>query len=177
MPLGPLQMVDMLGLTLVRDIFAALEAEGAQVVHGGSRAMAAIARMLEAGRSGRPAGFHDYPDGKPLPWTGLSGLFAPTVAPAAELRDRLAWIQSIETLRAMSEGVIADPAQIEVGATLGWGYPLRWGGPLSFIDSTGLPAFARRADDLAAHGARFALPPDLAALAAQALDRWRGSPA
>jgi 3-hydroxyacyl-CoA dehydrogenase/enoyl-CoA hydratase/3-hydroxybutyryl-CoA epimerase len=46
-----------------------------------------------------------------------------------------------------------------VGAILGWGFAPYTGGPLSFIDGVGLPAFVAQADALAdAVGERFRPP-------------------
>jgi 3-hydroxyacyl-CoA dehydrogenase / enoyl-CoA hydratase / 3-hydroxybutyryl-CoA epimerase len=49
----------------------------------------------------------------------------------------------------LDEGVITDPSEADVGALLGWGFAPWTGGPLSYIDAQGLPAFVARCDELA----------------------------
>jgi 3-hydroxyacyl-CoA dehydrogenase/enoyl-CoA hydratase/3-hydroxybutyryl-CoA epimerase len=58
--------------------------------------------------------------------------------------------------------VITDPSEADVGALLGWGFAPWTGGPLSYIDSQGVPAFVARCDELAARYSSERLrPPDI----------------
>ena len=109
-------------------------------------------------------GFYDYhPDGTKTLWEGLAEYY-PIAAeqPDVEiLKKRFLYIQAIETVRCLDEGVLVDPIDGDVGAVLGWSFPSYTGGPLSMIDTIGVEAFLRECQRLEqAHGARFR-PPEL----------------
>jgi 3-hydroxyacyl-CoA dehydrogenase/enoyl-CoA hydratase/3-hydroxybutyryl-CoA epimerase len=72
---------------------------------------------------------------------------------AEELRRRFLYIQALESARCVEEEVITDPADADLGAILGIGYPSWTGGPLSLIDTLGIQPFVEACDLLAvAHG-------------------------
>jgi 3-hydroxyacyl-CoA dehydrogenase/enoyl-CoA hydratase/3-hydroxybutyryl-CoA epimerase len=78
-----------------------------------------------------------------------------------EVRQRLMFIQSVETARCLEEKVLLSPIDADVGAILGWGFPAYLGGPIGQIHSLGVAAFVKACETLAErHGARFA-PPQL----------------
>jgi len=116
--------------------------------------------VRELGRKGRRhgAGFYEYPDGKRAPWAGLREIYHPR-APAAtlaEVKERMLYIQALEAVRALEEGVIGNPGEADVGAVLGIGFPSHTGGVFSFIDTVGVRRFSHRAEQLAARfGERF----------------------
>lgn len=97
----------------------------------------------------------------------------PAPAPAQPSLDEVRWrwlsATALEAVRCLEEGVIDDPAEADVVAVQELGYPAWTGGPLSFIDTTGLRDFVARCDRLSAsEGDRFYVPPWLRARAAQA---------
>ena len=49
----------------------------------------------------------------------------------------------------MEEGVLLAPADGDVGAILGVGFPAYTGGPFCYVDGIGLPNFVKEADRLA----------------------------
>ncbi|WP_323038962.1 3-hydroxyacyl-CoA dehydrogenase NAD-binding domain-containing protein [Gemmobacter sp.] len=129
-----------------------------------NRPLRRIARvMTELGRIGRKAGmgFYDYAEGQPPRlWSGLAqfreGDHAIT---QAEAGDRILYVQAIETLRCLNEGILRNEAEANLGSILGIGYPRHTGGALQFIRGIGIDRFANRAAQLADRwGARFALP-------------------
>ncbi len=70
--------------------------------------------------------------------------------------------------RCWEEGVIDDPREGDLGAILGWGFAPWTGGPITFMDQTGLKAFVAKADELAAkYGDRFKAPQLLRDMAAK----------
>ncbi len=111
-------------------------------------------------RSGRRGGggFYDYTaEGKTL-WPALSQHFplAPQQPDVEEARKRLLYIQALETARCVEAGVVMEPADADLGAILGIGFPAWTGGTLSFIDTLGLPTFVAECERLAAqYGPRF----------------------
>jgi 3-hydroxyacyl-CoA dehydrogenase/enoyl-CoA hydratase/3-hydroxybutyryl-CoA epimerase len=93
------------------------------------------------------AGFYEYPaGGKKRLWSGLAGIWPRRdPQPAAdEVRSSAAAATSSSSkrLKCMQEGVIEDPADGDVGAVFGVGFPAYTGGPFSYIDHLGA---ARRA--------------------------------
>jgi 3-hydroxyacyl-CoA dehydrogenase/enoyl-CoA hydratase/3-hydroxybutyryl-CoA epimerase len=127
--------------------------------------------MLELGRPGRlrGAGFFDYADGKRAGlWPGLAEAFPATGDPAAieltELSERMLFVEALESVRCLDEGVLNTAADANIGSIMGIGFPPWTGGVLQYINGYpgGLAGFVARADALAArHGERFAVPESL----------------
>lgn len=169
-PTGPLALIDEVSLSLARSIAAEarMAAEAAGERYDEPPGEAVIARMLdEFGRAGRAAGagFYEYPAaGKKFLWPGLRAFGgAAPAAPmdVAELRDRLLYIQAVETARCLQDGVLTSARDANIGSIFGIGFPGWTGGSAQFINHVGPAAFVRRAEELArAHGPRFA-PPQL----------------
>ncbi|MCA9530400.1 MAG: enoyl-CoA hydratase/isomerase family protein [Myxococcales bacterium] len=173
MPVGPLAVTDEVSLELTRHVREQtkrdLEAEGKRYTP--HPADAVIDRMCDDfGRTGRAAGagFYDYPEGgKKHLWAGLREHFGDAESDAraeasfGEMRDRLLYVQSLETIRCLEEGVLRSVADANIGSIFGIGAPPWTGGLLQYVNYVGLRAFAERARELAAkHGARFE-PPQL----------------
>ena len=168
MPVGPLAVADEVSLTLLAKVRAAEEADCA-VEHKQAPDHAAFplvqAMLTRHDRPGRAKGrgFYDYPpDGKKSLWPGLKE-FAKGQAtlPFDDLRDRMLYIQVIETVRCLEERVLRTTAEANIGSILGLGFAPWSGGTLQFINHFGPRAVAARAKDLATrYGPRFA-PPQL----------------
>jgi 3-hydroxyacyl-CoA dehydrogenase/enoyl-CoA hydratase/3-hydroxybutyryl-CoA epimerase len=169
-PAPVLQLMDELTLTLPRKIRneyrAAAEASGQ--TWEAHPADVVIDRMIdEFGRPGRSggAGFYKYADGKRTGlWPGLSAFARPDVAiPFEDLKERLLFIEAIETVKCLDEGVLTSVAEANIGSIFGIGYPGWTGGVLQYINQYegGLPGFVARARQLAErYGDRFT-PPSL----------------
>jgi 3-hydroxyacyl-CoA dehydrogenase / enoyl-CoA hydratase / 3-hydroxybutyryl-CoA epimerase len=167
MPVGPLAVMDETSMGLMwsmrQQTIADLQAEGADVPqHPGWPVIEKMVVMLK--RSGRAGGggFYDYPaEGKKALWTGLAQQFpgARQEPNYQDLRDRLLYIQAIESVRCMEEGVIESSRDANIGSVLGIGFPRWTGGTLQYINSVGLDAFVSRANELAGgYGQRFEPP-------------------
>ena len=122
-------------------------------------------------RSGRRhgGGFYEYADdGSRELWTGLSAFVRKSrrTPSADEALDRLLYIQSLETLRCLQEGVITSTRDANIGSIMGWGFPERTGGAAQFVNHVGVARFVARARELAQrYGARFEPPALLLRLA------------
>ncbi|MEV0899701.1 3-hydroxyacyl-CoA dehydrogenase NAD-binding domain-containing protein [Actinoplanes sp. NPDC049802] len=167
-PAPVLQLMDELTLTLPRKIRneyrAAAEAAGQQwEAHPADQV---IDRMIdEFGRPGRSggAGFYEYADGKRTGlWPGLSAFAKPDVnVPFEDLKERMLFIEAIETVKCLDEGVLLSVAEANIGSIFGIGYPGWTGGVLQYINQYegGLPGFVARARQLAErYGDRFSPP-------------------
>ncbi len=173
MATGPLAVTDEVSLDLQQHVIDQARADGLPVRTLRAHAQRVIARMNALGRLGRKTGggFHDFPPhGAKQLWPGLAGLYPPAaVQPAVgEVRNRLLYIQALESARCVEEGVITAAAGADLGAVLGLGFPSWTGGTLSFIDLVGLQPFVDECRRLAAHhGERFEPSPWLAERAAR----------
>ncbi|WP_417741092.1 3-hydroxyacyl-CoA dehydrogenase NAD-binding domain-containing protein [Salipiger sp.] len=164
MPLGPLQLVDETSIDLGVKIAKATKAAMGDAYPDGA-VDEVVFWMADEGRLGRKAnaGFYDYDDkGKrQLLWEGLAAKYpvADDQPSLTEVQHRLLFVQVLEAVRALEEGVLEDIREGDVGAILGWGFAPWSGGPFSWLDMLGAPYAAERCDQLAeAHGARFACP-------------------
>jgi len=170
-PVGPLAVTDEVSLTLLEKIrkqtMLDMEAEGKAYSH--HPAETTVDKMVALQREGKLAGsgFYSYPD-KELPkgskkqlWPGLKENFEKTdrVIDLAEIKDRLLYIQAIETVRCLEENVLTSVRDANIGSIMGIGYPVWTGGILQFINQTGLDSFIERAQQLhATCGERFKVP-------------------
>ncbi len=172
-PAPVLQLSDELNLNLARKIRdatkAAVEAEGGTWVDRPSFEI--VDKMLEAGRGGKlaGAGYYDYADGKRTGlWKGLKEMFPETGDPAAlslkDLEERMLFIESLETVKCLDEGVIESVADANIGSILGIGFPGWTGGVLQYINGYegGVAGFVARSRELAEkYGERFEPPASL----------------
>ncbi|USU02348.1 3-hydroxyacyl-CoA dehydrogenase NAD-binding domain-containing protein [Pseudomonas siliginis] len=167
MPVGPLAISDEVSLSLMSHIRQQtakdLQAEGKPLIE--HPAFAVIDLMLnEFKRPGKAAGggFYEYPAGaqKHL-WPELKTRFekADGQISAKDVRDRLLFVQAIETVRCVEEGVLTSTADANVGSIFGIGFAAWTGGALQFINQYGLKDFIARAQYLAEqYGERFTPP-------------------
>ncbi|MFT4187423.1 MAG: 3-hydroxyacyl-CoA dehydrogenase NAD-binding domain-containing protein [Aeromicrobium sp.] len=174
-PAAVLQLSDELNLELMVKIRN--ESKAAVEEAGGTWESAAaegvIDRMIELGRSGKlkGAGFYDYAEGKRQGlWSGLTEEFpvADEQPDFADLKERLTFIMSLETVKCLEEGVLRTIPDANIGSIFGIGFPALQGGAIQYINGyeaadgrIGVEAFTERAQELAAtYGDRFA-PPQL----------------
>ncbi len=169
-PVGPLQLSDELNMELMAKIGKAskdaVERDGGTYTpHPGE---VVVAKMIEIGRPSRlkGAGFYEYADGKRTGvWSGLAETFpvAAESIPFEDIKDRLLFVEAIETAKCFEEGVIESAAAANIGSIMGIGFPALTGGAAQFMTGyentegqIGLGAFVARADELAEkYGDRF----------------------
>ncbi|MGJ7906915.1 3-hydroxyacyl-CoA dehydrogenase NAD-binding domain-containing protein [Actinopolyspora sp. H202] len=179
-PAPVLQLYDELTLTLPRKIRD--ETRKAVEAAGGSwsdhPADPILDRMVEEfGRKGRSsgAGFYDYSeDGSRLGlWSGLGEHFGaggvdPERIALHDLRERMLFVQALETVRCLDEGVLTSVPDANIGSIFGIGFPAGTGGVVQYMNGYegGLRGFVARARQLAEqYGARFEPPASLVAKA------------
>lgn len=118
MPMGPIELMDTVGLDVGRSVAAEL----GHAVPDGSR----FARLVAAGKLGRKSGegFYRWEKGKPVkaeapPHADLAGLGRDLVKPLVD-----------EAERAMAAGIVASEDLADIGVILGTGFAPFLGGPL-----------------------------------------------
>lgn len=167
MPVGPLAIQDEVSLTLSEHVAAetrkALQAEGKERPRSGADEV--IETMIhQFNRKGKAAGagFYDYPEGgKKSLWEGLSYWKKEQTVDEQELIDRFLFVQSLDTLRCLEEGVLESVVDGNVGSIFGIGFAPWTGGTLQFLNQYGLKDALNRAQTLEQrYGERFA-PPQL----------------
>jgi len=170
-PVGPLQLSDELNMELMAKIATATReaAERDGVDHRPHPGSLVVDRMLELGRPSRlkGAGFYEYDEAgrRTGLWAGLAEAFplAEEQVPFQDVKERLMFIEAIETAKCFEEGVVESAAAANIGSIMGIGFPPMTGGAAQFMQGyesasgeIGLDAFVARADELAErYGDRF----------------------
>jgi 3-hydroxyacyl-CoA dehydrogenase / enoyl-CoA hydratase / 3-hydroxybutyryl-CoA epimerase len=176
-PAPVLQLVDELNMTLIRKIREetrrGVEAAGGNwIPHPADPVVDAM--VLEYQRPGRAggAGFYEYEAGKRVRlWPGLAehfGPFRPDAVSFEDMKERMLFIEALETVRCLDEGVITSVPDANIGSIMGIGFPPWTGGVVQFINGYpgGLTGFVARAQELAdRYGDRFTPPSSLVAKA------------
>lgn len=120
--------------------------------------------LMNIGRNGAyvRAGFYDYSTDAQTRtlWRGLSeNKTMQTTFDAEHLIERLLFVQSLEALWCLQEGVIQSVAEANVGSIFGWRFPAIKGGVIQYINHYGIEAFiARCAEYEKLYGPRFRVP-------------------
>jgi 3-hydroxyacyl-CoA dehydrogenase/enoyl-CoA hydratase/3-hydroxybutyryl-CoA epimerase len=181
MPVGPLAVTDEVSLQLSYHIMQQTKADlGDDYV--ASPADAVVGLFVEeldrpGKREGR--GFYEYPEaGRKHLWPGLHEYFplAAEQPSVLDVRNRLLYVQALESVRCIDEKVVTHAADADIGSVFGWGFPAYTGGTISFIETVGLKAFVAEADRLAdVYGARFLVPESLRSMALTGQTYYNGS--
>jgi 3-hydroxyacyl-CoA dehydrogenase / enoyl-CoA hydratase / 3-hydroxybutyryl-CoA epimerase / enoyl-CoA isomerase len=160
MPVGPIALQDMVGLDtscFAGKVLAAAYSDRALK-------LTLLDDLIAAGRMGKKsgAGFRKFagPKGKPTNDPALEPLLekhrgsSRTVADA-EIEDRLFLSMLLEAVRTLEEGIVREPAHVDMGLILGVGFPPFRGGILRWCDATGAGKIIERASKYASLGKRF----------------------
>lgn len=164
MPMGPLELHDVVGLDTCLHAGRVMHAAfGDRIAPAG-----AIDRLVDAGRLGQKSGggFYDWKPGKAgKPPKGSPSAHAETLAktagdgqPAeriASLEDRLLLPMLIEATRALEDGIVGDPRDVDLALILGIGFPPHRGGLFFWADRLGKDELLDRLSGLESLGPRF----------------------
>ena len=173
MPVGPLSLNDEVAIDLSWRVVQATKKDlGEQAVDPAQEKLIKTL-VVDNERFGRKngKGFYDYPaGGKKKLWPGLGALAGKALDPdtidVEELKQRFLAVQAVEAARTMTEGVVTDPREADVGSILGFGFAPFTGGTISYIDFMGTKKFVELCDKLTAkYGDRFAPPAQLREMA------------
>lgn len=160
-PIGPLALTDEVGLVVARHVGETVGA--ARGISGPT----AVQRLTDAGMQGKRGGrgFYRYEGKKRTPNPDvypLIGLMPGAEWHGEETARRLTLLFVNEAARCLDEGVLRSPAEGDLGAVMGLGFPPFLGGPFRWADSEGVVM----RDDLKRlaerHGERYAPAESLA---------------
>ena len=159
MPVGPLALLDDIGLDVAVKAGEVLQAAFPQRIKpGGDEALVA------AGRLGRKsgAGFFEYRDGKrgePSPKAYEILRAQPTATPRFSrevIESRLVLPMVNEAAFCLEDGVVPGPGKLDLAMIMGTGFPPFRGGLLKWADSIGLPRVRSLLEELTERfGSRF----------------------
>ena len=173
MPVGPLAVTDEVSIELSYHVLQ-MTRKGLGDAYVPTAADDVVTKFIEElDRKGKKTGkgFYEYPEGgRKFLWPGLAEHYplAGEQPSVGEIRNRLLYVQAIDSVRCMEEGVVTHPADADIGSIFGWGFPPYTGGTISFIETVGLPGFVEEADRLSGlYGDRFAVPDRLREMAAR----------
>ncbi|MUV14234.1 3-hydroxyacyl-CoA dehydrogenase NAD-binding domain-containing protein [Noviluteimonas gilva] len=148
MPMGPIELVDTVGL----DVAASVGRELAPFL--GLPIPAGLENKLESGKRGKKdgQGFYTWEDGKPRKPELPKDFKAPD-----DLEDRLILPMLNESVAALHDGVVADGDLLDAGVIFGTGFAPFRGGPIQHIRAVGADVLVAKLKALEAkYGARFA---------------------
>jgi 3-hydroxyacyl-CoA dehydrogenase/enoyl-CoA hydratase/3-hydroxybutyryl-CoA epimerase len=137
MPMGPLRLIDEIGIDVTVDIAATLEkAYGKR-----DRAAEILKKMRAAKMLGRKSGggFYKYEGKEQTPNESLQEWRrASSATEDVDLANRLVFLMVNEAARCVEEKVVESPEDADYGMILGTGFAPARGGPLRFAEHFGL---------------------------------------
>ncbi len=111
--LGPVSLCDLVTMPLLKDIFASMRGDGQRIADRGSVARETVGKLADAGRVGRVKGngVYAYDGDKSDPWDGLAACLGtkPSSLDEETVRERLLYVQSLEAIRALEDGIVDAP--------------------------------------------------------------------
>jgi len=146
MPMGPIELVDSVGLDVVLHVSKIL---GANMESPVAKQLTA---MVDAGHLGRKSGqgFYRWEAGKAQKPDSDA-----ETAPA-DAEDRLILSMVNEAVACLSDRVVSDADLLDAGVIFGTGFAPFRGGPINYARKRGIRAVVTRLEELAAaHGTRF----------------------
>lgn len=148
MPMGPIELADVVGLDVSEHVGVIIAQELGRPVPE----LPALARHLAARELGRKSGrgFYEWRDGKAVKDD------AGAAAAPDDLVDRLLLALVNECAAVLREGTVIDADLLDAGVIFGTGFAPFRGGPIAYVRARGVAAIVARLEELAArHGPRF----------------------
>jgi len=159
MPMGPIELADVVGLDVAGHVGEIIAAELGRPAPD----LSMLRELVAAKKLGRKSGegFYVWKDGKPIKPTAPTGS---STAPA-DLIDRLILVLVNECVACLRERVVDEVDLIDAAVIFGTGFAPFRGGPLAYARTRGVSAVVARLSELAARfGARFKPDPGWSAL-------------
>ena len=154
MPMGPLRLIDEVGLDVCNHVATDLASKFADRMH----APEVLTKMIKDGHLGKKSGrgFYEHPakgeaDVSPdvdeyYHDSRCAGL------PRETLRNRMVFLMVNEAARCLEEGIVSGPEDVDFGMIMGTGWAPFLGGPLRFADHAGVAQLVAEMKLLAGRG-------------------------
>ncbi|MGH7945232.1 MAG: 3-hydroxyacyl-CoA dehydrogenase NAD-binding domain-containing protein [Opitutaceae bacterium] len=151
MPMGPLRLIDEVGLDVAQHVAKDLERRLRSPIPINDTLEQMMAKGWLGRKSGRGFYIHNGRKERPAPASEIGFLqtLKPRASDDATRRDRLVLIMINEAARVMAEGVVDAPEDVDFGMIMGTGWAPFRGGPLRYADSLGTAEVLRRLESLA----------------------------
>ncbi|WP_343318396.1 3-hydroxyacyl-CoA dehydrogenase NAD-binding domain-containing protein [Sphingobacterium multivorum] len=162
---GPLAVLDEISLELMLHVYDQLPHLHASQ----KRAYNYLKDMVDQGRKGKKsgAGFYDYDTEtkKKKIWKNPIIASVKENITATIIRKRLLHVMALDSYRCLTEGVLHQPIDGDIGSILGVGYASYTGGVFGHIDLTTLPLFVSECQLFQPYGEQWDIPASLRELA------------
>jgi len=156
MPMGPLRLLDEVGLDIAAHAAVSLNAAYGERM----TPCTVIKPLLDAGHLGKKSGdgFYVHLSFKPYVSREFSSDLARLARPRSaqeeflsdqEITDRLVLPMLGEAVRSLEEGVVASPSDLDLATVFGMGFPPFRGGLLRWADDVGAAELVRRMEHCA----------------------------
>jgi len=144
MPMGPIELADVVGLDVVMSVGKVFFQSGAQVPH-------VLSIRYEQKKFGKKSGEGFYV------WQGDKPQKPPSAAPSPpDLQDRLLLPLINEAVAVLREHIVEDADLIDAGVIFGAGFAPFRGGPIQYARTRGVDEILARLEELrTVHGDRF----------------------
>ena len=178
MPMGPVRLMDEVGLDVAYHVGTFLESKFPDRMKGAPLLKAIFETQLLGKKGG--AGFYLYDEkGKETAVNSrMLDLLPPPKAapPEAVLQERMVLPMINEASRILAEGIVRTPGDVDLGMIMGTGFPPFRGGLMRYADSMGPATLAERMNALSKSvDPRFAPSPQILDLAKRNLKFYDGS--
>lgn len=165
MPMGPLELLDVVGIDVALDVSKTLSPLAKQETPSPELFQRMVHDDLRGQKTGR--GFYEWKDGQRSDPVEIPGVESETPpAPVSDwtvagetfghLEQRLILSMINESRKCLAEGVVSEPWMVDLGMVLGTGFAPFRGGPMQCIETWGADAVTSRLQLLVKHyGPRF----------------------
>jgi 3-hydroxyacyl-CoA dehydrogenase/enoyl-CoA hydratase/3-hydroxybutyryl-CoA epimerase len=158
MPMGPLRLIDEIGVDITLDIANTLEKAYGKRDHASNILREMQSAKLLGRKSG--AGFFRY-EGKSQTENDQINKWRSRPDPAVagkgpNMANRLIFLMVNESARCLEEKVVASPEDADYGMILGTGFPVWRGGPLRFAENFGIKKVVEEMESLARTNEKYA---------------------
>jgi len=149
MPMGPIELVDVVGLDVAAHVGEIIAQQlGREVTH-----VAPLEERIAATQLGRKSGegFYPWRDGKAVKERTAAARAAP-----GDLLDRMILALVNECVACLRARIVEDADLVDAAVVFGTGFAPFRGGPITYARARGIATVVARLDELAMrHGARF----------------------
>lgn len=175
---SPLAVLDEISIPLMMHVYDQLPG----LTPSQKRCYQYLNGLVAAGRTGRKStkGFYNYDLDTKTKTIWQDPSIAPTLTKSATpveqetIQKRLLHVMALDSYRLLEEGVLQQPIDGDIGATMGVGFPVHTGGVFAHIDEVGIQQFVRDCMSFQRYGEQWNLPASMHKRANRGLSFYNG---